>query len=153
MDQIIQEIGPDKLCAVVTDNCRVMQAVWDKIEDKYPQIFANGCAAHVLNLLIKDIFETRDYMDVLDKAKFLSKFIRNHMVILDKFRRIQEANKHSGVLNCIKALELPVETRWYSSHGCIRSVLLNRPAIQTTFVDNPDQIKRNSRNRTGAHSD
>jgi hypothetical protein len=135
MDQVIQQIGPDKLCAVVTDNCRVMQAVWDKIEDKYPQIFANGCAAHVLNLLIKDIFETRDYMDVLDKAKFLSKFIRNHMVILDKFRRIQEANKHSGVLNCIKALELPIETRWYSSHGCVRSVLLNRPAIQTTFVD------------------
>jgi len=65
-------------------------------------------------------------MDVLGKAKDITKFIRNDAVLLDKFKRIQTSNKNSGLLDRIKSRELPVDTRWYSSHGCIRSVLLNK---------------------------
>lgn len=43
---IIEELGPEKFCSVVTDNAPVMKAAWKLIEEKFSHISANGCAAH-----------------------------------------------------------------------------------------------------------
>ena len=135
IETIIEEVGSDKICAVVTDNCSSMRGAWKLIETKYPNIFANGCAAHVMNLLVKDIFSIRNNMDALDQAKNISKFIKNHQIVLNKFKNLQLAMKNAGLLDRIKALELPVETRWYSNHNTIKSVLLNKNCIQSVFND------------------
>lgn len=50
---IIDEIGPSKFVAVVTDNANTMKAMWRMVESEYAHIFAVGCAAHTLNLLLK----------------------------------------------------------------------------------------------------
>lgn len=54
---VIEEIGASKIVAVVTDNTNVMKAAWQEIESRYPHISAYGCAAHGMNLLIKNILE------------------------------------------------------------------------------------------------
>ena len=132
---IIEEVGPNKFCAVVTDNCSSMQGAWDLIETNYPFIFANGCAAHVINLLIKDIFQIRDHIETLEKAKDIIKFIRNHQIVLTKFKQIQQGMKSSNILTKIKALDLPVETHWYSKHNTIKSLLINKTCVQSLFSD------------------
>jgi hypothetical protein len=38
----------------VTDNVVNMKAAWSKVEEPYPPITPIGCAAHALNLLLKD---------------------------------------------------------------------------------------------------
>ena len=50
--RVIDEIGVEKVNSVVTDNDSSMRGAWSIIEAKYPHIFCNGCAEHVLNLLI-----------------------------------------------------------------------------------------------------
>lgn len=52
---IIEELGAGKFTAVVTDNAPVMRAAWELLEEQYPNISCFGCAAHALNLLIKDL--------------------------------------------------------------------------------------------------
>ena len=39
-------------------------------------MFANGCAAHVLNLLVKDILQISAYEETLRHAVEVSKFIK-----------------------------------------------------------------------------
>jgi hypothetical protein len=48
--QVLEEIGIQKVTSVVTDNAQIMKQAWDIIKEKHPQIFGNGCAAHVFNL-------------------------------------------------------------------------------------------------------
>lgn len=52
---VLEELGAGKFTALVTDNANVMKASNDLVEQKFPHISAFGCAAHCLNLLIKDI--------------------------------------------------------------------------------------------------
>ena len=40
--EVIEEIGNDKVVALVSDNASNMLGAWLIIEDKYPHIFANG---------------------------------------------------------------------------------------------------------------
>lgn len=54
---VVEELGAEKFASIVTDNAPVMKLAWKKIEEKHPNIKAFGCAAHCLNLLIKDILE------------------------------------------------------------------------------------------------
>ena len=44
--RVIEEIEPDKVVSVVTDNAPNMASAWTIIETNFPKIFANGCAAH-----------------------------------------------------------------------------------------------------------
>ncbi|EPZ36680.1 hypothetical protein O9G_005963 [Rozella allomycis CSF55] len=61
IDAVIREVeeisGPKSVCGVVTDNAPNMANAWNILDGKYPHIFCNGCAAHTMNLLVKDILE------------------------------------------------------------------------------------------------
>ena len=54
---IIEEVGPEKFCGVITDNAPVMKRSWKLLEERYPHIAAFGCAAHCLNLFIQDLLK------------------------------------------------------------------------------------------------
>lgn len=64
---VIEKLGPERFCSVITDNANVMKASWDIIETTYPHISANGCAAHAMNLLVKD--SRREYPALYQVAK------------------------------------------------------------------------------------
>jgi hypothetical protein len=121
--QVIDEIGPEKVSSVVTDNAANMQAAWELIEDNYPGIFANGCAAHVLNLLVKDILEIEEYEKTLQEAVDVTKFIKYRGALSKEFRTIQ------APLGCKRFLSIPVKTRWYTQYHCVKNVLDNRQTL------------------------
>lgn len=54
---VLVELGVEKFSAVITDHAPVMKSAWKIIEEKHPHISAFGCAAHGVNLLIKNILE------------------------------------------------------------------------------------------------
>ena len=60
----VNDLGPKKVFALVTDNAVNMKAAWSKVEESYPHITPIGCAAHALNMLPKDIMT----MDTLYKS-------------------------------------------------------------------------------------
>lgn len=55
--EVFEEVGAANFVSFVSDNVRVLKAAHREIEIRYPHITAYGCAAHVLNLLVKDILD------------------------------------------------------------------------------------------------
>ena len=72
---MIQKLGAEKFCCVISDNAAVMRAVWKIIETQFLHISANGCAAHGVNLLIRDILGTTENAKTIKKAEKIIKFV------------------------------------------------------------------------------
>ena len=54
LEKFIEQIGPENVMQVMTDNVAVNIRAWELVSRKYPHIFFQGCAVHALNLLLKD---------------------------------------------------------------------------------------------------
>jgi len=107
IDEVIIEIGHEKCNAIVTDNARNMEMPKTIICEKYPNIVAYGCAAHILNLLIGDIMKLQSISNVILDAKAIVKDVNNVYVHKSVFETLQKQINFT----CI-SLELPVVTRW-----------------------------------------
>ncbi|CAG8808643.1 1439_t:CDS:1, partial [Racocetra persica] len=55
IDEIIQEIGIEKVVAIVTDNTPCMKAAWTILQNNYLQKIFLNCWAHKVNLWLKDL--------------------------------------------------------------------------------------------------
>lgn len=107
---VLEKLGPEKFSSVVTDNANVMRSAWKLIETRFPHISVNGCAAHVVNLLIKDILDNPDYSKSMKEAEKIIKFVTNHHIVKVKY---EEKRKSAKVP---RTLSMPVVTRWYSRY-------------------------------------
>jgi Protein of unknown function (DUF 659) len=103
---VIEEIGVAKFSAVITDSPNVMVLARKILEERYPTLSAYGCAAHGVNLLIKDIVAIPEYAKTTKEACKLIQFINNHHMCLAKFeaKRIEAGISHK--------LTAPAPTRW-----------------------------------------
>ncbi|EGZ18387.1 hypothetical protein PHYSODRAFT_383694, partial [Phytophthora sojae] len=99
-------VGKGSVCAVGTDNASNRRKSWELLMAKIPSLTCNGCAAHTINLLLKDMFGMEFMSDVFKKAVLVTKF---------------------------RALIIPVSTRWYSSTNCISSVVRNEDVLRELF--------------------
>lgn len=107
---VIEEIEPDKISAVITDNPNTMRASWVEIERRYPTIAAYGCSAHGVNLLIKDIVAIPAHKKTSIEASKIIQFINNHHVAHGRFlAKMKEAK-------VTHKLTSSVPTRWYTEH-------------------------------------
>lgn len=142
---VIVEVGPEKVSAVVTDNAPVMQAAWDGIEARFPHIAAYGCAAHTLNLLIKDILADPCYTNTIKDEVKIAKFVNNHHLVHAKF---EEKRKQLGVKH---KLSSPVATRWYSHYNSAKDLLNAKVLIKRlAFEDSEDLLTVGPRAATAA---
>ncbi|XP_065654939.1 uncharacterized protein LOC136081542 [Hydra vulgaris] len=126
IENVILEVGVDKVTSIVTDNALNMRAAWDIIEKKFPKIFCNGCAAHTINLLVKDICLLPEFVDVLEKSRKLTAFVKQRTSLVDQFRIIQNRVKQENNLKKMQALSHAVLTRWYSHHTSVACNLENK---------------------------
>lgn len=126
---VAQEIGTQKWAALLTDNAPVMRKAWKIIMDAYPLVFANGCGAHVGNLLMKRICDDDNQSDLLQKCIKIVKFINNHVRLHCQF---QECQRLFGIKS---GLTMPEPTRFYTQFTCSKNVLINKKAIVCLFED------------------
>ncbi|KAI2503210.1 transposase [Fragilaria crotonensis] len=55
--RVIESAPPNaKIAGVVMDNTSANKAAWRLLQDSYPSRFFQGCVAHALHLLVKDVF-------------------------------------------------------------------------------------------------
>jgi hypothetical protein len=66
---VINDLGPQKVFALVTHNAVNMKAAWFKVEESYPHITPIGYAAHALNLLLEDIMALKTMDTLYKRAK------------------------------------------------------------------------------------
>ncbi|KAK1936997.1 hypothetical protein P3T76_009775 [Phytophthora citrophthora] len=141
--KVIREVeevtGKGSVCGVVTDNASNMRRAWELLMEKMPHLTCNGCAAHTINLLLKDMFDIPFLNEVLKKAVVVTRFVRKRAALLYQFRTKQR--QHFGAGQRRRALLLPVATRWYSSTNCIESVVQNEEVLREIF-SNSDLLSR-----------
>lgn len=82
--------GIQKFSSIVTDNPANMKQAWTLVEQKYPHVFCHPCAAHNLNLLLKDIGKIEVFAHVMENAKMIVKYFDSHHVAESVFASMRD---------------------------------------------------------------
>jgi hypothetical protein len=83
-----------------------MKAALSKVEESYPHITLIGCAAHALNLLLKDIMALKTMHTLYKRANEMVIYVKGYQVIAAIYLTKQsEKNKST-------TLKLPSNTHW-----------------------------------------
>lgn len=116
LERVINEVQYETaavVAGVLTDNAPSMSAAWGLLDKKIP-VFGGGCAGHVLNLLIADIFKKTPFMQIMnDEGIAIMRFVRQHHSVLGHFRHLQRTQQPADLER--HALVLPVATRRYNT--------------------------------------
>ncbi|XP_066385011.1 uncharacterized protein [Miscanthus floridulus] len=122
VDKCIEEIGVQNVVQVVTDNAIPNEAVASLLKAKYPSIFWNGCAAHTIDLMLKDIGKMPKVAATISKAKCLTVFLYAHTRVLDLMRKYLSRDLvRCGV------------TRFATTYLNLKSLLENKKQLQRLF--------------------
>ncbi|XP_039145602.1 uncharacterized protein LOC120282824 [Dioscorea cayenensis subsp. rotundata] len=84
--EIIEIVGPKNVVHMVTDNGANSKAAERKITEKYVNIYWSACAAHSINLIMKDISEMPTIHSLAILASKITVFIYNHKWVLNWLR-------------------------------------------------------------------
>jgi hypothetical protein len=87
LDVFIQEVGPQHVVQVITNNAANYVAVGRMLMSRYPTLFWTPCAAHCLDLLLEDMRKIDWIKDAIDSARSITKFIYNHASVFSSMRK------------------------------------------------------------------
>ncbi|ERM97409.1 hypothetical protein AMTR_s03309p00007950, partial [Amborella trichopoda] len=67
-DQIVEEVGDKHVVQFIMDNVRACVSVGSKLMDKMKHLVWTPCAAHSIDLMLKEIREIKIVKETLKKA-------------------------------------------------------------------------------------
>jgi hypothetical protein len=76
--RVVEELGVERVVAVVTDNAANVKAAGEELMNKYPRLCWLPCTAHVLDLLLEDICKLGWVQSAIAKCRELVVFITTH---------------------------------------------------------------------------
>ena len=117
--------GPKNVTAIVTDNASNYKGAGLSIAEKYPEITWVPCAAHTLNLLLKDIGKLPFIKQTLLDANHVVKFVREHQFTYALFRTKSPT----------KTLQIFCATRFATAYYVLSTLQSLRPALNETVAD------------------
>lgn len=133
--EVIEQIGSQKFCCVITDNAPVMRAAWRIIEAKYRHISANGCAAHAMNLFIKDILSLEEHPKTIKEAEKIIKFVMNHHIVKANYETRRSLQKIP------RSLTMSVPTRWFSVYTSMSNLQDSKYVLKKLVDDESESLK------------
>jgi hypothetical protein len=78
IDHVVQEVGKKNIIQIVTDNGSNYMASCKQLVAEYPHITWQPCAAHTINLMLKEIASFNEVAEVVHSAQRMCKFFYNH---------------------------------------------------------------------------
>ncbi|XP_021320513.1 uncharacterized protein LOC8057237 [Sorghum bicolor] len=93
VDKAIEDIGPENVVQVVTDNASNNMGANKLLEEKRPHIFWTSCAAHTINLMLQGIGNMARFRKVIDQAKSFTIFVYGHTRTLECLRHFTEGKE------------------------------------------------------------
>ncbi|MBE3102980.1 MAG: DUF domain-containing protein, partial [Bacilli bacterium] len=121
----IEQVGPTNVVQLCTDNAAIMTGAMSSLLEKYPHMYKQGCAAHILDLLLEDWGKSQSIKDLVNDCRTMVKHIRKYQFTLALFR------KHSPN----KALRLPALTRFATNFLMVDRLVDCKQALQTVVAD------------------
>jgi hypothetical protein len=125
MEEYIEEVGPENVVQICTNNASSMKAAADIIIDKYSHTYFQGCAVYAMNLLLEDWGKATWMKEVVKKSRTIIKFIKRRHMPLAIFR------KHEEKLSLV----MSGKTRFGSNFLMVDRLLQVRTTLEQSVVD------------------
>ncbi|XP_025627817.1 uncharacterized protein [Arachis hypogaea] len=122
--EMIEWIGPDNVVHVVTDNAANYVAAGRLINKKFENIHWSPCAAHCLNLILKDISSMPHISSLATRAS-KTVFVYNHTVFLSWLRQKTDWRE----------IVRPGATRFATVFLTLMSIFERKSELQQLVVD------------------
>ncbi|XP_071933455.1 uncharacterized protein [Coffea arabica] len=85
--EIVEMVGSKNVVHLVTDNASNYKAAGTLLNERYPTICWSPCAAHCINLILKDIGEMGTVKSLVALASTVTVFVYNHKYVLNWLRK------------------------------------------------------------------
>jgi len=126
VDKAIEDIGPDDVVQVVTDNASNNMGAKKLLLEKRPNIFWTSCATHTINLMLQGIGNMPRFKKVIDQAKAIAIFVYGHTRTLECLRHFTEGRE----------IIRPGVTRFASAFLTLNSILEKKDQLRKMVVHN-----------------
>ncbi|XP_025702860.1 uncharacterized protein [Arachis hypogaea] len=123
--EVIEWIGPDNVVHVVTDNAANYVVAGRLINKKFENIHWSPCAAHCLNLILKDISNMPHISSLATRASKITVFVYNHTVFLSWLRQKEDWRE----------IVRPGATRFATVFLTLMSIFERKLELQQLVVD------------------
>ncbi|WCJ24686.1 hAT transposon superfamily [Euphorbia peplus] len=123
--EAIEWVGSSNIVHVVTDNAANYVAVGRLIHEKYANIYWSPCAAHCINLILKDIGSMSYVANLSSRASKITVFVYNHIIFLSWLR------KRDGWKEIVR----PTATRFATTFITLQSVLQHKLDLQALVTN------------------
>ena len=124
VDKAIEDIGPDDVVQVVTDNASNNMGAKKLLHVKRPHIFWTSCATHTINLMLQGIGNMPRFKKVIDQAKAFTIFVYGHTRTLECMRYFTEG----------KEIVRPGVTRFASNYLTLDSIQEKKDQLRKMVV-------------------
>jgi hypothetical protein len=138
----IQQLGGvERVVGICTDNESTMRSVWEKLESDadLKGLVAVPCAAHLCNLLLKDLANMNWISTIIGNVKELVLHVKSHGHVLALFR--SKATAHPTLQG--KELQMPCVTRFGTYFTMLERTFLMKVALREMVVDASYESSRN----------
>ncbi|XP_066310839.1 uncharacterized protein [Miscanthus floridulus] len=126
VDKAIEDIGPDDVVQVVTDNASNNMGAKKLLLEKRPNIFWTSCATHTINLMLQGIGNMPRFKKVIDQAKALTIFVYGHTRTLECLTHFIEGRE----------IIRPGVTRFAPAFLTLNSILEKKDQLRKMVVHN-----------------
>ncbi|XP_031278541.1 uncharacterized protein LOC116136999 [Pistacia vera] len=140
-EEVALWIGPNSIVHFVSDNGSNYKAVGRMLSEKYPSITWSPCAAHSINLVLKDIAEMDHIVYLARRASEVTKFIYNHTILIAWLRKRQGW----------KEIVRPGATRFVTTFIAMRSIHEHKHDLQAMVTDRSFVDSRYAKSNKGKH--
>jgi len=139
INKVIDDVGEDRICAVVSDNAANVQKARRIIHNDHPTIENVRCIAHAVNLIACDIVKEKFGDRLLRRINTLSTFFKNsHQANAKLVQIIKEKGINGG------GLKSYCKTRWTTASESVNSVINLESALEE-IVTNHDHLLTNDK--------
>ncbi|KAL4198749.1 hypothetical protein AMTRI_Chr03g141630 [Amborella trichopoda] len=119
LDKIVDEVGPENVVKVVTDNAVNYRKAGLLLMERRPNLYWTPCAAHCINLMLKEIGKLKMVKYCILKSKFITRFIYNHTYLHASMRE-----------HCMRDIVRESTTRFATAFLTIQSILVNKTGLR-----------------------
>ncbi|PKA66545.1 hypothetical protein AXF42_Ash003199 [Apostasia shenzhenica] len=118
--EVVEWIGSSNVVHFVTDNAANYKKAGELLHGKFSNIYWSPCAAHCINLILKDIGSMSHVAELAKNASKVTLFIYNHIFLLSWLR------KRSGWREIVR----PGATRFATTFITLKSVCDHKHDLQ-----------------------
>ncbi|KAG8635684.1 hypothetical protein MANES_16G054458v8 [Manihot esculenta] len=116
MKEVVEEIGPQKVVQVVTDNEAAIKLGGKKLMEKFPNLYWTACSAHCIG-------KKKSVKKIIDQAKVITQFIYNHNWVVNYMKKFTDN----------RDIIRPGITRFATNFIALESIVRYRVGLRNMF--------------------